>query len=84
MATTVHLPEDLLERLDARARALRVSRNRLIIQTLSSALAKDDDWSPEFLATIQTPLSDEAAAELDAMIVAVRQHRGSKSPPDLG
>lgn len=83
MATTVHLPEDLLERLDARARALRVSRNRLIIETLSSALDKDDEWSPELLAAIETPLSDEAAEELDEMIAAVRQHRGSKPPPDL-
>lgn len=38
MPTTVHIPEALLESIDRRARALGVSRNRLIVRALEQAV----------------------------------------------
>ena len=84
MATTVHLPPDPFERLDARAAALEVSRNRLIVETLSAALDDDGDWSPEFLAVLHQPLTPESVALLDEMGVAIQRGRTRKAPVDLG
>ena len=83
MATTVHLPPDLLKRLDARAGALRVSRNRLIVDTLSAALGEDDEWSAEFLAILEQPLSGADGAVVDEMTAAIREGRTRKAPPEL-
>jgi hypothetical protein len=84
MATTVHLPPDLLERIDGRAAALEVSRNRLVVETLSAALDDDGDWSPELLAVLHQPLGPESAALLDEMSVAILRSRTRKAPVDLG
>jgi predicted transcriptional regulator len=83
MATTVHLPPTLLERLDARAEALQVSRNRLIVDTLSSALGADDEWSAEFLDVLENPLNEAEAAAVDEMTAAIRERRTRKAPPEL-
>ena len=83
MATTVHLPQQLLDRLDARARALKVSRNRLIVEAVQQSLAADADWSPELLAMLREPLDDELSAALDEMTAAIVQRRKSKPAPAL-
>ncbi len=84
MATTVHLPAALLEQLDARAEALGISRNRLIIEAVSAALAADDEWSPEFLAAMNEPLSAADSAVLEEMAAAIAARRTRSAPPDLG
>ncbi len=84
MATTVHLPESLLKRLDVRAQALGLSRNRLIVKTLSEAFDDADEWSPEFLAALDSPLSPSAADTLDEMTAAIAARHTSKPPPSLG
>jgi hypothetical protein len=48
MATTVHIPKLLLDAVDRRARALKVSRNRFIVRTLEQEIAERKDWSPGF------------------------------------
>jgi metal-responsive CopG/Arc/MetJ family transcriptional regulator len=83
MATTVHLPQTLLERLDARAKALQVSRNRLIVDTLSTALGADEGWSAEFLGVLENPLGETEAAAVEEMTVAIRERRTRKAPPEL-
>jgi len=83
MATTVHLPPDLLERLDARAEALRVSRNRLIVDTLSTALGADEEWSVEFLAVLEDPLNQADAAVVEEMTAVIQERRSRKGPPEL-
>jgi metal-responsive CopG/Arc/MetJ family transcriptional regulator len=55
MPTSVHLPKPLLAAVDRRARALKMSRNRLIVQLLERELAANSEWSPEFFAALSTP-----------------------------
>ncbi len=85
MPTTVHLPADLLKRVDRRASKLGVSRNRYIRGTLESAVRQDTEWSPAFLLTLQRAAADvelqEGAAE---MMTAIAERRASKiRPPKL-
>ena len=82
MATTVHVPPALLAAVDRRARALDVSRNRLIIRALERELREGADWSPGFFDRVADVDADTAAAvdELDAVI---RRGRRSKPAPRL-
>ncbi len=49
MPTTVHLPTELLGRVDRRASELGLSRNRYTRGALERAVQKDTGWSPAFL-----------------------------------
>jgi hypothetical protein len=46
MATSVHIPKLLLQAFERRARALKISRNRLIVQALKREAAVGKEWSP--------------------------------------
>lgn len=82
MATSVHLPKPLLQAVDRRARALRISRNRLIVKALERELAEGDDWSVGFFDALAA--TDEATEEaVDEMLVEIRKRRSSKGPPAL-
>lgn len=48
MSTTVHLPPDLLDAVDHRARELGMSRNRYIIRALEQAIDTETRWSSRF------------------------------------
>lgn len=79
MPTSVHLPKPLLVAVDRRARALRISRNRLIVQALERELTQGSDWSPGFfgqLASVEPGV--EAAA--DEMLTIIRRQKRSKKP----
>lgn len=82
-STSLHLPDDLLERLDRRAKALKKSRNRVIIETLERGLGDSDEWSPEFLEALDKFSSSrglkEAARALSDDVVSKRKSR--KVPP---
>jgi metal-responsive CopG/Arc/MetJ family transcriptional regulator len=82
MPTTVHIPTALLKSVDRRARALGVSRNRLIVRALEQAISERSHWSPEFLARLRDVDRDTRAA-VDEMLSAVKQARRSKDPRDL-
>ena len=48
-STSVHLPDDLLERLDEVARRRRISRNRLIVEACRSMIGEGgSQWPEEF------------------------------------
>lgn len=82
MATSVHLPEPLLIAVDRRARALRISRNRLIVRALERELAETSEWSTGFF----DELSQTDAATKDAveeMLRGALERRSSKDPPKL-
>jgi len=50
-STSVHLPDDLLARLDRAARRRRVSRNRLIVEACRSVVGEgQNDWPEDFFA----------------------------------
>jgi len=82
MPTTVHIPPALLKSVDRRARALGVSRNRLIIRALEEAVSQRTRWTTEFLARLREVDADTSAA-VDDLLSAVKNARRSKAPRDL-
>jgi predicted transcriptional regulator len=78
MPTSVHLPKPLLEAVDRRARALRISRNRLIVRALERELNGSGDWSPGFFDQLQAR-DDEVSNAVDELVVHVARARRSKS-----
>jgi metal-responsive CopG/Arc/MetJ family transcriptional regulator len=84
MATTIHIPVDLLERLDTRAKVLGQSRNRVILDALRSVLVSRQTWSPELVRMLEEPL-DESSAELldETMAAAIKRRTSRKRAPKL-
>jgi predicted transcriptional regulator len=82
MPTTVHIPDTLLKSVDRRAKALGVSRNRLIVRALEQALDERSTWSPEFLEQLRR-VDEDTAAAVDDLLGAVIQARRSKPPREL-
>ena len=82
MPTTVHIPEPLLKSVDRRARALGISRNRLVVRALEQAVLVRSRWAPEFLERLRR-VDRETIAAADEMLNAVKQARRSKEPHDL-
>ncbi len=80
MATTIHLPPPLLERIDQCAQRQRLSRNRFIRQSLEKTTQEQMDWSPAFLAELDhfTPLDGD-----NELLEIIQRHRSSKSAPVL-
>lgn len=78
MATTVHVPEKLLARVDARARARGVSRNRVIIEAIEASLGAKNEWPPELVRMLDTPLDEETGELLEATLAEARARRVSR------
>lgn len=68
MPTTVHIPDTLLKSVDRRARALGVSRNRLIVRALEQAVSERSTLTPEFLERLRRVDEDTAAAVDDLVL----------------
>ena len=82
MATTVHIPDPLLKSVDRRAKALGISRNRLVVRALEQAVSVRSGWAPEFLQRLRHA-DRETSAAVDELLIAVTQARRSKEPRDL-
>lgn len=82
MATSVHIPKPLLVAVDRKARALRISRNRLIVQALEREVTPGSDWSPDFFARLASP-SPAVAAAAEEMLNTIQRRRRSKKPLSL-
>ena len=82
MPTTVHIPAALLEAVDRRASALRLSRNRLIVRALEREVSEPSGWSPEFFDRLRDVDADTGEA-VDELLAAVRDARRSKKPREL-
>lgn len=68
--------------MDRRARALKISRNRLIVRALERELNEASEWSPGFLEQLAD--SDaEVEAAVDDLSSAIRKGRRSKKPVQL-
>jgi hypothetical protein len=82
MPTSVHIPKPLLVAVDRRARALKISRNRLIVQALERELTEGSTWSPGFFEQLESTSADvEAVAE--EMLSEIVAQRRSKKPVRL-
>jgi hypothetical protein len=79
MATSVHIPKPLLVAADRRARALKISRNRLIVRALERELKDASEWSPGFFEQL-TETDTEVGADIDDLSSAIRRARRSKKP----
>lgn len=77
MPTSVHLPQDLLDAVDRRARALKISRNQLVVRALEREVSGGNDWSPGFfeLLSESTP---ELRDDVDQLLSHVQKARQSK------
>lgn len=82
MPTTVHIPAALLKSVDRRAKALGVSRNRLIVKALERAVSERVEWAPEFLKKLRE-VDDETVEAVDELLNRVSQARRSKPPREL-
>jgi metal-responsive CopG/Arc/MetJ family transcriptional regulator len=82
MPTTVHIPAALLKSVDRRAKALGLSRNRLIIRALERAISERSAWAPEFLEKLRS-VDPETKTAVDELLADVKQARHSKAPHDL-
>jgi hypothetical protein len=82
MPTSVHLPRPLLDAVDRKARALRISRNQLVIRALEREVREGSDWSPGFFEQLseQDPGVSDA---VDEMLSDIRRMRRSKAPRRL-
>jgi len=84
MSTTIHLPGDLLERVDKRAAELKLSRNRYIVQALQKSLGEKTAWSELFLETLAEAARDKSShAMVEEMLGAIRRARRSRKGPEL-
>ncbi len=82
MPTTVHIPAALLKSVDRRAKALGLSRNRLIIRALERVVSDRSGWAPEFLEQLRS-VDRETKTAVDALLADVKEARHSKPPHDL-
>jgi hypothetical protein len=82
MPTTVHIPAALLKSVDRRAKALGVSRNRLIVRALERVVNDRTGWAPEFLEKLRS-VDQEMTTVVDVLLADVKRARRSKSPHDL-
>jgi predicted transcriptional regulator len=82
MPTSVHIPKPLLVAVDRRARALKISRNRLIVQALEREVKGGADWSPGFFERLEDT-EPALAATVDRMLEEIRHGRRSKGPVRL-
>ena len=82
VATSIHVPKALLQAVDRRARALRVSRNQLVRQALEHEVRGGLDWSPTFFDRLLA-VEPTTASDVDDLLTAVVRARRSKSPTKL-
>ena len=82
MPTTVHIPAALLKSVDRRAKALGLSRNRLIIRALERVVIDRSGWAPEFLKKLRS-VDQETKTAVDELLADVTQARHSKPPHEL-
>jgi len=80
--TSVHIPKPLLVAVDRRARALNISRNRLIVQALEREVTEGSNWSVNFFGQLESPETGVEDAA-DEMLKAIRSQRRSKKPVRL-
>lgn len=81
MATTIHISDELLSRLDQRARALGTSRNRVILEAIEASLGSNGTWPPELERMLSTPLDPQTADDLEASLEVVRSRRVNRRLP---
>jgi hypothetical protein len=78
MPTSVHIPKPLLQAVDRRARVLKISRNKLIVQALERELTAGADWPAGFFEKLSSA-DPELVSAVDEMSRAIVANRRSKA-----
>ena len=78
MPTSIRLPPKLLARVDARAKALGVSRNDYLVGAIEAGIDARDTWSPELLSILEKPLDASTRHLFDDSMTAVRKARRNR------
>ena len=79
-STTVHIPDEILQRVDAIARRRGISRNRVVLASLEAEIARDSgEWPDTFFTAPpdDRELLAEATRELEAATTSRRKNRGA-------
>lgn len=80
-STTVHIPDEILQRVDAIARRRGISRNRVVLASLEAEIARDSgEWPDTFFTAPpadERNLLAEATGELEALTTTRRKNRGA-------
>ena len=79
-STTVHIPDQLLGKIDQIVKEKKISRNRFIIQACEEALKNSaGQWPQDFFEPGLSPanlrLLKEGVAEMEAAIIKMRKNR---------
>lgn len=82
MPTSVHIPKPLLEQVDRRARALKISRNKFIVRALEHEIENPTNWSEGFFERLGEA-DDDLGSEVDRMLETIKGSRSSKGPVAL-
>lgn len=83
-STTVHIPDELLSKIDQRVKEMEISRNSFIIQACEQALENTAGQWPEGFFDIEYNEDDlallrEGVQEMEDAIVSKRKNRGNLS-----
>lgn len=70
MPISIHLPAEILDRVDRRARSLDLSRSRYIAEALVRDLERGSGWSDGFFQRLRelSPADAKAAAKLGDVV----------------
>ena len=79
MPNTVHVPADLLESVDLRAKQLGMSRHRFVIRALERAIHEETEWSEHFVKELAVAALDiESHRDINEMRGAISSASRSK------
>lgn len=81
MPISIHLPSDVLRKVDRRARALGLSRSGYIAQALRRDGEPEGGWSPGFISALRD-VDAALRKEADAL-AGVLGRRSRKAAPKL-
>lgn len=80
-STTVHIPDEMLQRIDAIARRRGTSRNRVVLASLEAEIARDSgEWPDSFFdppSDAERAVLAEATREIEGAIAGARRNRGA-------
>lgn len=80
-STTVHIPDGILQKVDAIARRRGISRNRVVLVSLEAEIARDcGEWPDAFFTALSAEDREvlaEATRELEALTSTRRKNRGA-------
>jgi len=87
MPTTVHIPAEVLDQVDAQARKRKLSRNKYIVQALVATIAAERSqkaWPESFFDDMRLWRNDEAHVRAaNELLDVVKKSRRSKKAFEL-